>query len=243
MPSTPALDIAQPAIRTLKESDAGALDRASVCFGRSMQTDPTMTYATGGRCPQRVAALFTQVAAMCMRGARDRATTWLLETPGQQPSGGSDSADAICIACEYPSAYPSDWELLRAGLLRVLLACPGWGAVRALLSMLSQFDAAKAQFKKEHGDFLYIACFGTAPEQQGRGLGSQLIRRVLQHADAKNLPVYLEASGTASAAFYRRHGFVDIKQVRADQGAPDIYIMARPRAAQQQGQEGPQRPQ
>ena len=40
---------------------------------------------------------------------------------------------------------------------------------------------------QEHGDFLYIACFGTAPEQQGRGLGSQLMRRVLQHADAKDL--------------------------------------------------------
>ena len=56
-------------------------------------------------------------------------------------------------------------------------------------------------------------------------------------------PVYLEASGAASAAFYRRHGFLDIKQVRASPGAPELYIMARPRAsqlqqqAQQQGQQ------
>ncbi|PNW74126.1 hypothetical protein CHLRE_13g586450v5 [Chlamydomonas reinhardtii] len=227
-----ALDATQPIIRTLKECDTGAITRASVCFGRSMRTDPTMTYVTGGRCPERVGALFEQVATMCMRGARDPATTWLLETP--RSGGDSDSADVVCIACEYPAAYPSDWELLRAGLLRVLLACPGWGVLRALMNMLDQFNATKAQFNKEHGDFLYIACFGTAPEQQGRGLGSQLMRRVLQHADAKDLPVYLEASGAASAAFYRRHGFQDIKQVRASPGAPDLIIMARPRASQLQ---------
>ncbi|KAG2443197.1 hypothetical protein HYH02_009275 [Chlamydomonas schloesseri] len=227
------MNATQPTIRTLKESDAGALERAAVCFGRSMREDPTMTYATGGRCPERVVALFQKIAALCMRCARDPATTWLLETPG---TSSADSVDAVCIACEYPSAYPSDWELLRCGLLRVLLACPGWGALRALLSMLRQFDAAKAQFKKEHGGFLYIACFGTSPEQQGRGLGSQLMRRVLQHADAKDLPVYLEASGAASAAFYRRHGFLDLQQVQAYPGAPILYIMARPRASSQEQQ-------
>ena len=51
-------------------------------------------------------------------------------------------------AGEYPAAYPSDWELLRAGLLRVLLACPGWGVLRALMNMLDQFNATKAQFNK-----------------------------------------------------------------------------------------------
>jgi ribosomal protein S18 acetylase RimI-like enzyme len=33
---------------------------------------------------------------------------------------------------------------------------------------------------------------GTRPEAQGKGFGSQLLRRELAHADEQLLPVYLE---------------------------------------------------
>lgn len=40
---------------------------------------------------------------------------------------------------------------------------------------------------QEHGEFLYIAMFGTAPELQGQGVGSKLLREVLAYADERGL--------------------------------------------------------
>ena len=45
---------------------------------------------------------------------------------------------------------------------------------------------------QEHGPFIHILALGTRPEAQGKGFGSQLLRRVLAHADKHLLPVYLE---------------------------------------------------
>lgn len=53
-------------------------------------------------------------------------------------------------------------------------------------------------------DHLYVA-----PAAQGRGLGSQIMRLILQDADSRGLPVAVGAlRGSDSNRFYRRHGFV-----------------------------------
>lgn len=48
------------------------------------------------------------------------------------------------------------------------------------------------------------------PDHQGRGLGTELLRRVLARADARRLPVRLQVlKGNPARRLYRRLGFVD----------------------------------
>ena len=53
----------------------------------------------------------------------------------------------------------------------------------------------------------YLHYLGAIPERQGRGLGSALMRPMLEHCDRERLPAYLEASTERNRALYERHGF------------------------------------
>jgi GNAT superfamily N-acetyltransferase len=66
-----------------------------------------------------------------------------------------------------------------------------------------------------------------APEGQGQGLGSRLMKPTLDRCDEARLPAYLEASNERCAALYERLGFVPIDEVRF-RGSPPLRLMLRP---------------
>ncbi|MFI5817235.1 GNAT family N-acetyltransferase [Streptomyces sp. NPDC051643] len=53
----------------------------------------------------------------------------------------------------------------------------------------------------------YLWMIAVAPERQGEGLGSALVRSVLDRCDQEGVPAYLEASNERSRALYERLGF------------------------------------
>ncbi|MFJ5775818.1 GNAT family N-acetyltransferase [Streptomyces sp. NPDC093094] len=53
----------------------------------------------------------------------------------------------------------------------------------------------------------YLWMIGVDPARQGRGLGTALVRHVLDRCDREGLPAYLEASNARSRALYERLGF------------------------------------
>jgi GNAT superfamily N-acetyltransferase len=78
-----------------------------------------------------------------------------------------------------------------------------------------------------HGRHLYLPLLGVVPQAQGRGLGSALLRPMLDACDAEGLPVYLEATSTRSVPLYRRHGF-EVRDVLVSRTCPPITTMWRP---------------
>ena len=53
----------------------------------------------------------------------------------------------------------------------------------------------------------YLLLLGTRPLWQNQGLGSALLREVLECCDRDRIPAYLEASSAANQRLYQRHGF------------------------------------
>jgi ribosomal protein S18 acetylase RimI-like enzyme len=72
----------------------------------------------------------------------------------------------------------------------------------------------------------YLFFLGTRPEHQSRGLGSALVRPVLEACDADELPAYLEATSERNAQLYRRHGFEVVGEIRLPDG-PSLWPMWR----------------
>ncbi len=72
----------------------------------------------------------------------------------------------------------------------------------------------------------YLAVLGTDPEQQGRGLGSAVLGPVLERCDADGVGAYLESSKERNIAFYARHGFRTVEEVRLPRG-PRMWRMWR----------------
>ncbi|MHC3467391.1 GNAT family N-acetyltransferase [Streptomyces sp. 7R007] len=72
-------------------------------------------------------------------------------------------------------------------------------------------------------DRLWLEHFYLAPRHQGRGLGSAVLRTVLERSDAQNTTVALSVlRGSPARRLYERHGFV----VESEE-AVDVF-MARP---------------
>jgi len=76
---------------------------------------------------------------------------------------------------------------------------------------------------------VYVPYVGVAPEAQGAGLGSRLLGRTLERADAEALPTYLEATSERNAALYARLGFEHLGAFTV-LGSPPLWPMRRPPA-------------
>jgi GNAT superfamily N-acetyltransferase len=62
------------------------------------------------------------------------------------------------------------------------------------------------------GDHWYLAAIGVEPTTAGKGLGSALLRRVLDVADAQGKPCYLETAAADNRFFYEKHAFLVARQ-------------------------------
>lgn len=72
----------------------------------------------------------------------------------------------------------------------------------------------------------YLALLATDPGAQGRGLGSALLRPVLDRCDEEGVVAYLETQTSSNVAWYARAGFVECREVRVA-GAPPVWCLRR----------------
>lgn len=72
----------------------------------------------------------------------------------------------------------------------------------------------------------YLPLTGVDPSEQGRGLGSTLLRHALERCDRDGLPAYLEATSVRSRDLYLRHGFDEIGIIQSG-ASPQLWQMLR----------------
>lgn len=142
-----------------------------------------------------------------------------------------DDASCVALCFEYPyNEAGLATQLLRGSLLSILFAMrpQRWGT---FFKLLAKSKALHDRFLKEHGRHLYLQAISTVPWAQGKGLGGKMLEALAARADAKQLPLYLEASSEGSRALYARRGFLDIDTLVVMPGDLDsftIYRMWRP---------------
>ena len=73
----------------------------------------------------------------------------------------------------------------------------------------------------------YLFLLGTRPEWQSRGIGSALMRPVLETCDRDAVPAYLEATSEHNRSLYLRHGFEVTGEIRLPGSGPSMWPMWR----------------
>ena len=171
---------------------------------KAFHDDPVMLHIFRKGHAKKLRAFFTSDSKRALtKGA-------LYTTVDGPPQGG-----AIWMA-------PGQWKI---GGLELLGQLPmlfqiGADTPRAL-SLLTQVE--KAHPDEAHW---YLGVLGTAPEHQGKGVGSALIQPILQKCDEEGIPAYLESSKESNVPFYERHGFKVTREINVKNG-PTIWPMWR----------------
>lgn len=120
-------------------------------------------------------------------------------------------------------APPERWRLsLRESLA---LACFAPALGRRLPRVMRGLEQIEARHPKD--PHWYLAALGTDPGRQGEGIGSELMRPVLEACDDDQLAAYLESSKERNVDFYARHGFRVTEEVRLPDGGPRLWLMWR----------------
>lgn len=111
-------------------------------------------------------------------------------------------------------------------LLPAMIAAGGWRGLPRFLRTLGVMDQ-----HHPHQPHAYLMLLGVRPERQGAGIGSELLREVLDRCDRDGIPAYLEASSPRNARLYERHAFVATDAVWLPDGGPPMWPMWRPPAS------------
>ena len=139
------------------------------------------------------------------------------------PAGGVETVtDEIAGSIWVPPNAAVDEETM-AGRLGDISA----EYAERLLTLLELLDAHHP-VSTEHQ---YLFVLGTRSTWQSRGLGSALLRSVLNDCDAVGMPAYLEATSERNRSLYARHGFEVTAVVHLPDGPPLWCMWRAPRAA------------
>jgi RimJ/RimL family protein N-acetyltransferase len=120
--------------------------------------------------------------------------------------GCRDETPLATVTLRPPGGIPvTPWTMLRHGLLSFAWT---WGpsAVRRLLWLKRTYDTLEHR-ASQGGPHWHVHMMVVSPALQGQGLGSQLLREVLQRTDAVH-PVVLTTHLEQNVVFYKRAGFV-----------------------------------
>jgi ribosomal protein S18 acetylase RimI-like enzyme len=101
----------------------------------------------------------------------------------------------------------------RTGLVMVWAAGPRFG-----LRLMRQGRVEERVMPPISQDSLYVISLAVAPEHRGRGIGSALLRRVVEEAlgsGLRSVALDVAASNDGAIRFYEREGFVTLAEGRA----------------------------
>jgi ribosomal protein S18 acetylase RimI-like enzyme len=115
-------------------------------------------------------------------------------------------------------AAPDRWQVP----LRELVANPSYNR-RTPLVLWGFARLDRLHPRRPH---FYLSVLGVSPDAQGLGLGSRLIRPMLDRCDHEGVGAYLESSKAENLPFYERHGFQVTDELTFPRG-PRLWTMWR----------------
>ena len=191
-----------PGVRAATPDELGTLAAA---LGRAFADDPVWSwvYPQPDR-SRRIARMFRAL----LRAAQDRGATVLTD----------EARRGAAI-----------WQRSDARSLGVL----GSGRVAAAMiasgARVRRGQAVMRAIEQRHprDPHWYLAVLGTDPAHWGEGVGSALVRHVLDDPAHPDEPAYLETETAANVPFYARHGFRVVGELDVPGGGPHLWLMWR----------------
>jgi ribosomal protein S18 acetylase RimI-like enzyme len=190
-------------VRLATEADSNSM---CASLAQAFEDDPVMVF------------LFPREAG---RVEKLRRFFLLLSRVQHFPHGGCyTTEDQVGAALWDP---PGKWKMPTTSILRAGPSLISILGARVVTGLRALGEIEKLHPPQPHW---YLAVLGTAPDHQGKGIGSALLAPVLDRCDREGLPSYLESSKESNVPFYRRHGYEVTREIRLP-GGPPVWAMWR----------------
>lgn len=196
---------APPEHRVRLADDAEMQDVATI-LGSAFSDDPVMNWM----CPA------SRIYPSLFRAEAEG----LYRFHGQVYLNQEKTGAAMWLPAGVSSRPPLNWRWLA---VIVKLWCSGGPES---IRRAQQIEACFAEYHLKEPHF-YLHCIGAQLGNQGRGIGSSLLRAGLEACDELGLPAYLESSNEKNNPLYQRFGFVITGETRLPDDGPTVWFMRR----------------
>lgn len=193
---------------TVRKMATPDLDRVADVMGRAFDDDPVINFMVKQDARRRE-RLLTFMRAGIRKLTFPYGETWTAD--------GFEGAALWNPPNGRPHGLMSDLRMLPT-LVRV-------AGLSGVPRVVGAFQVAEAKHPKQ--PHYYLLGLGVEPDQQGRGIGTQLMAPVLEKADREGLPAYLESSKERNLPLYQRNGFEVVERVEFGKGGPPVWLMWR----------------
>ena len=136
----------------------------------------------------------------------------------------SEQTNSLAIFSPYEKGEISLWKYIKAGGLG-LIPCFGIKIVKRM-SSYEKF-AMEVKNKYTNQDCWYLYVFVTMPEFRGKGLGSKIMKPMLEYLDEKHQDCYLETFAPINIEIYKKYGFELKEKVKVPNSDLTLYAMLR----------------
>ncbi|MBN1427019.1 MAG: GNAT family N-acetyltransferase [Anaerolineae bacterium] len=138
--------------------------------------------------------------------------------------------DGLCWVTEDVSGAalwmpPGQWELppiKQLSMIGVIVRSFGWQKLMLKFRERQKIDSCHP--KEPH---YYLSGLGVSEELRGQGMGSALIKPMLDRSDQEGVGCYLETSLERNLNFYQRHGFAVTQQLSIGPDELPVWLMWR----------------
>lgn len=148
-----------------------------------------------------------------------------LYAANRQVYGYGDPLDSVAIWRAPGQRTRGVRALLNPSALSLVFS-PFVGIFNRAIPIFTQFDRMHAQYVS--GLHFYLSTIGVVPDAQGRGRASQLIKPILEQADAQRRGVYTETMTPSNVPLYEHYGFVCQERFEVPGTRLNIWSFYRP---------------
>lgn len=137
--------------------------------------------------------------------------------------------DHAGVAVWVPPGHRGPTFLDSLRIMPAVARLAGWHRLRAVTKALSALeDRHRHHVGKPH---FYLSALGVEPQRQGEGIGTALLKPVLDRCDLEGTPAYLETATGRNVLLYERLGFDVVEELTLPNTDVHGWLMLRsPRA-------------
>ena len=199
-------------VRRATEAEIPAM---AAVLARAFAHDPYVSWLTGDA-PERNLRMRMWWAGILRHASGGLRETWTTD-------------DVSGVAIWLPPGRRASSVLDSLRMVPALARLTGWRRLREVAAATELLEARRRAHVP--GPHWYLSALGVEPDRQRQGIGSALLRIVLDRADSDRTPAYLETATARNVLLYERHGFEMVEELILPRTDVRGWLMLRSPAA------------